>query len=291
MNSQLIAMLQDTLGILARGSYPYQGKTVPLKLSRAQMEAVEVYLPQDVRNIRLPEEPAPVPEAGRCEYGCGNTDSFTLARQRIAQLSPGPRGEAAKPVLVLNLANPVHPGGGVRNGARAQEEDLCRKSSLLLSLESRQAKKYYDYNRSLHTYMGSDAVMIHPWVEIIKDEKGDPLPDTAVAAVMTCAAPMLCYGMEGLSQDRYEAMMYGRITGMLKVAAARGYRDLVLGAFGCGVFGNDARVVSDLFYRAFCDGGLGSQFHRVDFAVLCRSGNQYNYDEFARNFSDFYREA
>ena len=46
-------------------------------------------------------------------------------------------------ILVLNLANPVNPGGGARRGARAQEEDLCRKSSLLLSLEDVSAKSYY----------------------------------------------------------------------------------------------------------------------------------------------------
>ena len=31
-------------------------------------------------------------------------------------------------------------------------------------------------------------------------------------------------------------------------------------------------------------------FRRIDFAVLSRSADQYNYKEFARNFSDFYRE-
>ncbi|MBQ5795100.1 MAG: DUF2263 domain-containing protein, partial [Kiritimatiellae bacterium] len=43
-------------------------------------------------------------------------------------------------------------------GAKAQEEDLCRKSSLLLSLESKTAEAYYNYNRSLNTCMGSDAL-------------------------------------------------------------------------------------------------------------------------------------
>jgi N-acetylglutamate synthase-like GNAT family acetyltransferase len=38
---------------------------------------------------------------------------------------------------------------GVRRGARAQEEDLCRKSSLLLSLESKTASRYYEFNKSM----------------------------------------------------------------------------------------------------------------------------------------------
>lgn len=90
--------------------------------------------------------------SGRVRVSCENMDSYTLARKQMETadilLSKG-----HQPVLVLNLANPVNPGGGVRRGARAQEEDLCRKSSLLLSLESDTAQAYYNYNQSLNTYM------------------------------------------------------------------------------------------------------------------------------------------
>ena len=90
-------------------------------------------------------------------------------------------------------------------------------------------------------------------------------------------------------------MVYDRITGMLKVAAYLGYKYLILGAFGCGAFGNDARVVSDLFYKALnefnFDGMRESDmFSRIDFAVLSRSADQYNFKEFSRNFSHFYRD-
>ena len=294
MREKNIAMLQDTLDILERGSYQLHGQTMPLKLTHAQMEEVDVYLPRDVKRICDAKDFEHVHVLGRCGYGCENADSYTLARKRTEQFSYELNRKGAKPVLVLNLANPVNPGGGVRKGANAQEEDLCRKSSLLLSLESMKASTYYDYNRSLGTYMGSDAVMIHPQVEIIKDEIGDLLPETVVVAVMTCAAPMLRYGLEGLTQAQYETLVYDRITGMLKVAAYLGYKHLILGAFGCGAFQNDAKVVSDLFYKAlkeFNFDGMREKdmFRRIDFAVLCRSEDQYNYNEFKRNFSNFYR--
>ena len=295
MRSDNIAMLQDTLDILGRGSYQLHGETIPLKLSRAQMEEAWVFLPRDVKKISEAKDFKHVHVLGRCGYGCENADSFTLARKRADQFSYALEGKGAKPILVLNLANPVNPGGGVRKGAKAQEEDLCRKSSLLVSLESTKAKSYYDYNRSLNTYMGSDALMIHPQVEIIKDENGDLLPESVIVAVMTCAAPMISNGMEGLSQEQYETMVYDRITGMLKVAAYYGYQHLILGAFGCGAFGNDARIVSDLFYKALkefnFDGMRESDmFRRIDFAVLSRSAEQYNFKEFSRNFAHFYRD-
>ena len=251
MRQDNIAMLKDTLSILDKGYYRIGNKKKKLKLSRAEMEAADVYLPEDIQAISESKDFPHVHVLGRCGYGCENMDSFSLARKRREQLSYDLGEEGTKPILVLNLANPVNPGGGVRNGAKAQEEDLCRKSSLLLSLESRNALPYYEYNNSLHTYMGSDAIIINPQVEIIKDENGSLLEDSVIVAVMTCAAPMLKYGMEGMTQSEYEAMMYGRITGMLNVAAYLGYKHLVLGAFGCGAFRNDARVVSDLFYKAY----------------------------------------
>ena len=169
MREDNLLMLQDTLDILEKGSYQLQGKTVSLKLSRVQMEEVQVYLPRDVERICNAKDFIHVHVLGRCRYGCENKDSFTLARENAKLFSFFLQRKDAKPVLVLNLANPIHPGGGVRRGARAQEEDLCRKSSLLISLESMKAKVYYDYNRSLITNMGADALMIHPQVEIIKD--------------------------------------------------------------------------------------------------------------------------
>ena len=84
-------------------------------------------------------------------------------------------------------------------------------------------------------------------------------------------------------------MIYNRIVGMLRCAAYMGYKNLVLGAFGCGAFYNDARVVSDLFYKAIeefdFDGATTNDlFSRIDFAVLSTYKQTYNFDEFYRNF-------
>ena len=292
MRQDNVSILRDTMAVLDQGWYEKDGQKILLKLTREQMEDARVFLPDDVKAVSRKKDFRHVYEIGRCEYSCENIDSFSLARKRIDTF---PDTDENERVLVLNLANPVEPGGGVRRGAKAQEEDLCRKSSLLVSLEGPEAAPYYAYNRSLDTYMGSDAVMIQPQVEIIRDENGDLLDESVIAAVMTCAAPMLCYGMEGMDQRQYESLMLGRITGMLKVAAYLGYRHLVLGAFGCGAFQNDAHVVSDLFYRAlreFDFDGMKEKdmFRSIGFAVLDHSEDQYNFKEFSRNFSHFYRD-
>lgn len=294
MRRDNIEMLNDTLAILSRGYYYLDGKRINLKLSKDQMIELSVYLPEDIKRIEAVTDFQHIHVIGRVGVGCENVDSFSLARKRTESASVLlPKDH--QPVLVLNLANSVNPGGGVRRGAKAQEEDLCRKSSLLLSLESDAALPYYNYNKSLHTHMGSDAIIITPQVELIKDENGDLLPESVIVSVMTCAAPMISNGKEGLTEQEYEALVYNRIMGMLKLAAHLGYQMVILGAFGCGAFDNDAKVVSDLFYKAMKDFDydgmqLKDFFRRIDFAVMDHSSSQYNFKEFSRNFNDFYRD-
>ena len=174
MRFENINMLNDTMAIMDRGYYEVNGKRVNLKLSKKEMKEISVFLPKDVKRISDSKDFQHVHVMGRIGVGCVNMDSYSLAIKRYSDCSYM-FNKKSKPILVLNLANPVNPGGGVRRGSKAQEEDLCRKSSLLLSLESSKASAYYKYNKSLNTYMGSDAVMITPQVEIIKDEKGNRL--------------------------------------------------------------------------------------------------------------------
>ena len=289
MNIENVQILNETLGILNKGSYSIKGKETRLKLTTQEMQTAHVLLPQDVQIIRNSMQHIQRRNYfDRCEYSCVNRDSFSSAVELSRECCALSVEE--KSVLVLNFANPVNPGGGVRRGARAQEEDLCRKSSLLLSLEGKDAAGYYAYNRSLHTFMGSDAVIITPAVEIIRDENGSLMEETYLVAVLTCAAPMITRGMEGLTNDQYREMLFSRIKGILLCAAYYGYHTLVLGAWGCGAFGNDAALMSDLFYLALkelqnTDAVKGNLFRRIEFAVFDKSHSQYNYKQFARNFS------
>lgn len=294
MRDTEIMMLKDTLNIFKQGYYYKDGQKIELKLSSAEQREVKVFSRTAIDNLASYKLPEKVFVMGRCGHSCENTDSFTLARKVDAF-----RNKNSKEVLVLNFANSVHPGGGVRRGALAQEEDLCRKSSLLLSLESKEASIYYENNKKLRTNMGSNAIIITPKVEIIKDQDGNLLDESVIVAVMTCAAPNINteYGYEGMTEEHYKHLIYCRIVGMLRCAAVMGYKYLVLGAFGCGAFGNDAKLVSDLFYKALKEfefDGMREKdlFNRVDFAVLSRSKGQYNFKEFYRNFGDdnFFRE-
>ncbi|MCD7830344.1 MAG: TIGR02452 family protein [Clostridiales bacterium] len=282
------AILEDTLALLEQGGYTKNGQEVRLPFSPEQMREIEVFLPTELASLTAEEGTEPAPQSGSCAFACENEDALVLAQRQYERLKAA--GEPAPKILVLNLASATRPGGQTRNGASAQEEDLCRRTSLLLSLESEDAKRYYDYNNARKTRMGSDAVMLSPNVAVVKDAASEALSAPFPISVMSCAAPMVRLGLEGMTQQEYESMLCKRIQGMLLVAASHGYRHLILGAFGCGVYGNDAALVSDLFDRAIrdftCAGkDSGQLFDTIQFAVLCRPGKDYNYKEFCRNFS------
>ena len=277
-------ILENTLMVLQRGYYIKDGRTVNLFLTSKEMEQCQVVLPDEAHEIAEEDCDDARTIAEKCRFSCLNEDSFTAAIKMIpAAIKNNSANEKAEP-LVLNFAKPVHIGGGVRNGARAQEEDLCRQSSLLLSLESREAFKYYKYNRGLQGKMGSDAFILSPKVEIIKDRNGNLLDSPCIAAAITCAAPYLKFGMGRMTMPEYCDMMMLRIKGLLKFAAQSGYTRLVLGAWGCGAFGNDPKIMSDLFNKAFQEINPDGVFREVCFAVLDTSYDKHIFREFARNF-------
>ena len=264
-----IQMLEETLAICSRGFYGVNGNRAECKLTKLQMPQAEVILPED----DIPS----LEQFGRrftTEYRCEYGDSFGAAR-KLAE-------EGKECILVLNFANACHPGGGARNGANAQEEDLCRKSSLLFSLESMQARRFYNYNWKQTNNLGTNAVIITPRVEIIRDDEDNLLEESVVVAVMTCAAPNVREGLADLTQDDYETLLYDRIMRMLVVAASRGYNNLVLGAWGCGAFGNDPKTMSDLFKKAARE--TDGIFETMEFAIVRNDEKPENYNEFSRNF-------
>ena len=232
----------------------------------------------------------------RTVFTVSNTDSFDAAKLLSEKQSKNT--SVLKNILVLNFANPYTPGGGVLNGANAQEEDLCRRSTLYKSLTSEEASKFYEENKKGKENIFTDAAILSPHVEVFRNHNGSYLDKPLEVAVLTMAAPY-APGLAGVKKEEIYDTFKTRITGMLDIAINEGYENLVLGAWGCGAFGNDAQLVSRAFFEVFkeirvpsADGlfkdlECDSLFRYVCFAVLDKSHDQFNYFSFKDRFEPF----
>lgn len=210
---------------------------------------------------------------------------------RLQKENPGQK------VAVLNFASAINPGGGVVHGAGAQEECLCRTSTLYPLLNNTEMKKmYYTPNKETGDNIHTDAVIYTPGVIICKTDTAFPerIPETEFKTVdvLTCAAPNLNEkdsrrysgdgGMQGsISLDEEYAIHFKRCKHILSVAVANGIDILVLGAFGCGAFKNDPATVARAMHDA-CK-KYSNYFDIINFAVV-KNGNRTN--ENLRIFSE-----
>lgn len=204
------------------------------------------------------------------------------AAQKLRAKYPGKR------IGVLNFASATNPGGGVTDGAHAQEECLCRCSTLYPVLNRGDfIKNYYRFHRKRSDHLYTDACIYVPNVAIIKSDDEEPkrLPkkDWTMVDVITCAAPNLWFDPKSLSSDEQMKIHLKRGERILQVAVANKVDILVLGAFGCGAFRNDPVVVAKA-YRQLLE-KYRNRFTAVEFAVYCNQYSIQNFNAFKNTFA------
>lgn len=198
-------------------------------------------------------------------------------------------------IAVMNFANAFHAGGGVTNGSSAQEECLCRTSTLYPLLYRRTLRdSFYKHHKDLNTPKASDSLIYTEGVIICKTDedlpKRMPKEDWVTVDVITIAAPDLREKSNihaplvngGTYMTKAELFGYHvkRAIHMLTCAAAKGADILVLGAFGCGAFQNDPEVVARAYKVALQE--FPKVFQQIEFAVYCKPDDSRNYDVFKR---------
>lgn len=173
---------------------------------------------------------------------------------------------------VLNFASAVTPGGGYLRGSRAQEECLCRETTLYPSLTSPDAACFYQENRAQQTALYTHTFLISPHIEIFRtplDRGYTLLPDdkVTVTAVLTVPAPNLIFLSPQYPRQELRRLMQDRIRFFLAGAAHMGFRTLTLGAWGCGAFRHDAADVAADFHQILIEENWQSLFDAITFAI------------------------
>lgn len=263
---------QETVQILKRGHYEANGQTVSIaaKLAYA-VENTQHYTPDGF----------PTLESNNASYNTQfevcNEGTLTASRRLVLD-------EKRSKVICLNFASAKNPGGGFLGGSQAQEESLARCSGLYACQMAH--FELYEINRNISSCLYSDHMLYSPSVPVFRNDSTDELLDSAytVSIITSPAVNVGCleqhHDIGGLAWA--DETMRIRTEKVLRLCAHHGYKTLVLGAWGCGVFRNDPEKVAAHFAHFLLEGAYKNVFEKVVFAVLDRS--EKNVEVFRKAF-------
>ncbi len=257
-----ISVYENTLAAVQAGKYLSEdGVPVRLELDGEMVQNTRFYKQEIARDTTGAGTYHTLIEAV-------NVDCLVFARKLV---------EAGHEVCVLNLANQYNPGGGVVDGAGAQEEYLFRCSDYYRSLY--QFVHYgpsYGVDCAAESYpMDCDFGGIYtPGVTIFRgpEEQGYPfiarpwkVNMIAVAAINRPDTEMVD-GEERIT-PYYLATTLNKIRTILSIAKVNKQKVLVLGALGCGAFRNPPKHIAEMFRSVLHEPAFDGVFERVYFAI------------------------
>jgi len=188
--------------------------------------------------------------------------------------------------VALNFASATHPGGGFLSGARAQEEYLARSSGLYACLR---ANPMYAFHQARHDPLYTDYVIYSPKVPVFRADDGTLLETPYTVGIIT--APAVNAG--ALSSERQAEIlpaMWRRILKLLSAGVHYAHDSIVLGAWGCGAFGNDSSEIAALFRKALEENFKGA-YGQVIFAIVDWSQEKRFIGPFQRVFAGWNEQA
>ena len=280
-----IEIFNSTLALLRQGWYTApSGLKVSLPSVADVMASSELYR-EPFRVMLDPVEPVST------EVRVENMDCVLAAKQLI--------DDGYNPAM-LNLADLYTPGGLVEYGSGAQEENLCRRSNLVLSLyqfSSARIRQYPDLGliknddqypmdeRYGGVYSGIVTFFRGPESEgSLLEEKPYNIPVISVAAL---SGPRI--GADGLMSPEETEITLEKIRTIFRIGMANFHDSLVLSALGCGAFANPPAHIAKLFHQVIEEDEFRNVFRLIDFAILdgYRTGLRHNPEG---NLKPFQRE-
>lgn len=153
-------------------------------------------------------------------------------------------------LAILDFASFTYPGGGYDRGTMAQEESLCAESFLYNVLKGFGGWYGENRRRNINCELYRDRALVVPKVRFERD-RFHSYADVIVAAAPNLRRARADYHVDDATLRR---AMRGRIRLVLAIADVLGHDKLVLGAFGCGVFGWDAAVVAEILRDELASG-------------------------------------
>lgn len=192
--------------------------------------------------------------------------------------------------VILCAANAEKPGGRYEEGSRTQEADLCRITTLSLSLNSvfeeshgGSCLKTVSKKQEIGYPMDENYGGIYSRVIVFRDgaEKGYAFREEPFEVSIISVAPLnfLRYSINGPSQRQYQADTIGNYTPagktimkdkartILRIALSEGHDSLILGNWGERDYGQNPEIITKLFLDVLNESEFIDKFKEVNFAI------------------------
>lgn len=263
MREQRKQIAEETLKIQQQGFYNINNKRVDISETQKRSESYsKLITPEEGHNLI---KYLPLPNSSvNALFKIINASTVKVVIDTA---------NSGEPMAALNFASARNPGGGFLNGAMAQEEALALCSGLYNTQLRHMA--YYESNRVCKSMMYTDHAIYSPNVVFFRDENDRLLEAPAICSILTLpAVNMGQVRAKGESTTRAKQVMKDRMRLALAILAAEGNRTIILGAYGCGVFGNDPNDVARWWRELLVDEKYNLYFEQVLFVILGRQNGE-----------------
>lgn len=129
---------------------------------------------------------------------------------------------------------------------------------------------FYEQHRQESSPLYSDSMILSPGCPVFRDDAGHLLTGIQLVSFISAAAPNAgaVKDLEPENVGRIPEVLARRAEYVLALASSQGYRHLVLGAWGCGVFRNNPETVAEVFMTLLSGASWANRFSRVVFSIL-----------------------
>lgn len=291
-HAQRIDIFNSTLAVLRQGWYrTTDGKRNELPNVKDVMASAKMYRKPFINSLCVDLAAGAEEFFKPTEVRVEEKDCVLAAKQLI--------DEGYNPAM-LNLADLYTPGGLVEYGSGAQEENLCRRSNLILSLYQFSRARIYEYPdlglvkakeqypmdvRFGGVYSGKVAFFRGPESQgSMLEDKMYNIPVISVAAI---SGPQIM--SDGMINPQEAAITLDKMRTIFRIGLDHNHDSLVLSAFGCGAFANPPAHIAKLFHQVMEEDEFRNWYRLIDFAILdgYRTGMRHNPDG---NLKPFQRE-
>lgn len=253
---QLKLLAQETLDICDEGSYFYNREKIMLPpLGRTWYYDSKFDYKQNIKDKKIFE-----------------TTKITVREESTIDAIHRNRNDMN--LGILNFASARHAGGGFLNGAMAQEECLAYCSDLYDTQTCDIGQEYYKNNSTVKHHSYYNGMMMTENC-FFRDSNFKLVKNPTSCMVIT--APAVNMGqVRKFNEPEKSAKqtMKNRMRNILYLFIFHGCTNIVLGAFGCGVFQNDPNDIAKYWYELLIEEDLKKYFEQITFSILnSRSGD------------------